>query len=215
MSKEEKENVSNSIPEWFNQIVCGLMLSDATLRMNGKNALMGIQQTHQELTQEILNMCFKLNLILSGIHVINRNNRQTVYSFQTLSLPYFTFLYNDWYKIIDGKRHKVLPPELHLESVFTPVAFAFFIMGDGSWDVHGSRLVLHTNNFTLNEVKRLQSILLSKFNLRSYLVKINLKIIPSNKDRGYIIKIPSKEIEKVRELVSKYIYPSLKYKLGM
>jgi hypothetical protein len=29
------------------------MLSDGTLRMNGKNALMGIQQTHEELTKEI------------------------------------------------------------------------------------------------------------------------------------------------------------------
>jgi hypothetical protein len=29
------------------------MLSDATIRMNGNQALMGIQQTHQELTQEI------------------------------------------------------------------------------------------------------------------------------------------------------------------
>jgi hypothetical protein len=32
----------------------GLMLSDATIRMHGNQALMGIQQTHQELTQEAL-----------------------------------------------------------------------------------------------------------------------------------------------------------------
>jgi len=30
------------------------MLSDANIRMNGKNALMSIQQTHQELTPFLL-----------------------------------------------------------------------------------------------------------------------------------------------------------------
>ena len=45
MSNEEKINVYKNVPDWFNQVVCGLMLSDATFRMNGKNALMGIQQT--------------------------------------------------------------------------------------------------------------------------------------------------------------------------
>jgi len=60
-------------------------------------------------------------------------------------------------------------------------------MGDGSWDKSGSRL--HLNNFHLNEVKRIQA--LSKFNIFSYNIR----------DRGYIIKIPSKEVYKVRELV--------------
>ena len=43
--------VSNNIPEWFNQVVCGLMLSDANIRMHGKHATMSIQQTHKELTE--------------------------------------------------------------------------------------------------------------------------------------------------------------------
>ena len=51
MSKEEKIRVSNSIPDWFKQVVCGIMLSDGSIRMNGKQALLSIQQTHQELTQ--------------------------------------------------------------------------------------------------------------------------------------------------------------------
>ena len=53
MPKEEKIRVSNSIPDWFKQVVCGIMLSDGSIRMNGKQALLSIQQTHQELTQEI------------------------------------------------------------------------------------------------------------------------------------------------------------------
>ena len=79
------------------------MLSDGSIRMNGNQALMSIQQTHQELTEEIWKMCFQLNLVLSGIHIINRPNKKLVYSFQTLTLPFFTSLYNDWYKLIDNK----------------------------------------------------------------------------------------------------------------
>jgi hypothetical protein len=84
-------------------------------------------------------------------------------------------------------------------------------MGDGSWDKHSSRLVLHVNNFTLNETKRLKIFLLSKFNLSSYLVKTT----HSESNRGYVIKIPHREIEKLRELVSSFVLPSLKYKLGI
>jgi len=55
-------------------------------------------------------------------------------------------------------------------------------MGDGSWDNSGSRIVLHLNKFTLIEVSRIQSILLSKFYISSYLVKTP----HSDKDRGYV-----------------------------
>ena len=84
-------------------------------------------------------------------------------------------------------------------------------MGDGSWDKSGSRIVLHLNNFTLIEINRIQSILLSRYNISSYLVKTT----HAENDRGYIIKIPAREVIKVRELVSDHIYPSLKYKIGL
>ena len=154
-------------------------------------------------------MCFKLNLVLSGIHIINRQNKKLVYSFQTLSLPFFTSLYKDWYKSINNKNIKMLP--LNLDSLFTPLAFAFLIMGDGGWDKSSSRIILHLNNFTKFEVSRIQSILLSKYDLSSYLVKTP----HSDKDRGYILKIPARNINKVRELVSDHIYPTLKYKIGL
>ena len=154
-------------------------------------------------------MCFQLNLVLSRIHIINRQNKKIVYSFQTLSLPFFTSLYKDWYKSISNKNIKVLP--LNLDSLFTPLAFAFLIMGDGGWDKSSSRIILHLNNFTKFEVSRIQSILLSKYDLSSYLVKTP----HSDKDRGCILKIPARNINKVRELVSDHIYPTLKYKIGL
>ena len=91
MPQKEKIRVSNNIPDWFKEIVCGIMLSDGSIRMNGNPALMSIQQTHKELTEEIWKMCFQLNLVLSGIHIINIPNKKLVYSFQTITLPFFHF----------------------------------------------------------------------------------------------------------------------------
>ena len=108
MPKEEKIRVSNNIPDWFKQVVCGIMLSDGSIRKHGNHALFSVQQTHQELTEEIWKMCFQLNLVLNKIHIIDRPNKKLVYSFQTLTLPFFTSLYNDWYKSIDNKNIKVL-----------------------------------------------------------------------------------------------------------
>ena len=209
MPKEEKIRVSNNIPDWFKEIVCGIMLSDGSIRMNGKQALLSIQQTHQELTEEIWKMCFQLNLVLSGIHIINRPNKKLVYSFQTLTLPFFTSLYNDWYKLIDNNYYKFLP--LNLDSLFTPLALAHLIMEYGSWDKSGSWIIIRLNNFTLIEVNKIQSILLSKYNISSYLVRSP----HSDKERGYVLKIPTMDVGKVRTLVSYHIYPTLKYKIGL
>ena len=74
-------------------------------------------------------------------------------------------------------------------------------MGDGSWDKSGSRIILHLNNFTLIEVNRIQSILLSKFDISSSVVKTP----HSDKERGYVLKISARDVGKVRALVSDHI----------
>ena len=79
-----------NIPGWFDEVVCGLMLGDGTIRKNGKFALLGIQQTHEELVETIWAMCSCLKLVHAPILEINRSNWKTIYSFQTLTLPYFT-----------------------------------------------------------------------------------------------------------------------------
>ena len=69
--------------------------------------------------------------------------------------------------------------------------------------------MLYFSHFHLNKVKRIQAIILSKFNIFSY----KIKTLQSDKNRDYIIKIPTKEVYKVKELTSGYIYFTLKYKL--
>jgi hypothetical protein len=50
MSRAEKAEVSANIPLNFKEIMIGMLLSDASLRMNGSMVLLSVQQTHAELT---------------------------------------------------------------------------------------------------------------------------------------------------------------------
>ena len=153
-------------------------------------------------------MCSCLKLVHAPILEINRSNWKTIYSFQTLTLPYFTELFNVWYTI-EGKRFKKLPSSIN--TLLSPRALAFWIMGDGSFDRSTGRLQLHSNWFTLHEVKTLQSILLEKYNISSYLKPS----ANSDPNRGYIIRIPKKEVQKVQTMCLRYMCPSLYYKLGI
>lgn len=208
MSPSDKQKVYDKIPSWFDEVVCGVMLGDGTIRMNGKLALLGIQQTHEELVETLWAMCSSLNLVYAPILEINRSNWKTVYSFQTLTLPYFTELSAVWYTSIDGKRFKILPDSIN--TLLSPRALAYWLMADGSWDKSTGRLLLHSNWFTLQEVETLQSILFENYQITSYLQHS----ANSEPNRGYTIRIPRREVHKVQRLSLQYMCPSLYYKLG-
>lgn len=212
VSEKDKIQISKLVPEDLQEDIIGALLGDGTLRYNGKNALLGIQQTHQEITEYLWDKCFKANLIKSEIFIIERKNKQTVYSFQTLTLPYFNTLYSEWYHYIGDKRFKKLPD--NISKLLTDRTLTMFIMMDGSWDQGKrglGRLNLHTNFLTYTEVKTLQEILKTNYDIDSYL---NFQK-SSQPDRGYLIRISGKDIFKIKERLLPYILPGLKYKLGI
>jgi hypothetical protein len=213
MSYDDKLKYSKEVPSWFDEIMCGVMLGDGNLRMNGRDALLSVQQTHEELTKNLWEICFKLNLVITPMKTLNRRAWKTIYYFQspTPTLPYFTNLREVWYPVLNG-RVKALPA--NIDTLLTPLALAHWIMGDGGFDGHGrgdGRVTLYTNNFTLEEVELLRSILLSKFNLESSLRKVG----QTDPLRGYAIRIPSRCLGTLQSLVVPHMYPSLMYKLGL
>jgi hypothetical protein len=76
-------------------------------------------------------------------------------------------------------------------------------MDDGGKS-HGN-LVLHTDSYTLTEIKLLVKVLISKFNLECKVIQ--------RRPNQWAILIPKKELYKVRELVSNYVHSSMKYKI--
>ena len=127
-------------------------------------------------------------------------------------MPYFIDVRNTWYIVLEGTNIKRIPS--NIEELLTPLALAHWIMGDGAFDSYGrkiGRVTLHTSNFKLDEVRVLQDIFRSKFNIESGLQKV----VNSDITRGYAIRISSKSLVVLRSIRSPHMYPSLMYKLGL
>lgn len=154
----------------------GLLLGDGTVRKQGHNSLLGIQQTDEALVNLLWSICNKYKLVnkkvqsLYRINPITGKEKKIVYYFQTLTLPYFNLFYDEWYKIdiVNNSRKKVLP--LDLETSLTPLAIAHWTMGDGTFDKgKAQRIILCIDCFSLIEVNYLRSILLKKYIIDSYI----------------------------------------------
>lgn len=127
-------------------------------------------------------------------------------------MPYFNCLHSEWYHYINGKRFKKLPD--NIKNLITYRSLPMFIMMDGSFN-QGKRglrrLNPHTNFFTHTEVKLLQKILLEKYDIVSYLRYEKT----SDPNRGCIIIIPGRYVLNLRKNLEPYIFPGLRYKLGI
>jgi LAGLIDADG DNA endonuclease family len=219
ISPKEKLQISENVPDEFKEILIGVLLGDGTLRMNGRDAMLAIQQTDEGLVNELWLICNKYNLVNKEVQCLHRINSLTgsykkiVYYFNTLTFPLFTSFFNDWY-VLDkekNKKKKIIPN--NIEKYLTPLAIAHWIMGDATFDKgRAQRIIICTDSFSLTEVNYLRSILLKKYNINSYVksVKSNitLKIY-------YRIVISGNNRRMFQELVSNYIVPSLLYRIGL
>jgi len=213
----EKINISNYIPDEFKEILVGLLLGDGCIKMHGNLALLSIQQTDKELIDYLWNICNKYNIVkvevksLIRINNVTGKNKKIVYYFQSLTLPYFTAIYREWYIYSKRKNKniKIIPNEL--EKYLTPLAIAHWVMGDGTFDKgKNQRIVLCTDCFTLDEVNILSSILLEKYNIIS-----RIKSAIYGKYLIHRITMTGENRRKFHELVTPFIILSLKYRIGL
>ena len=160
----------------------GLLLGDGTLRKQGHNSLLAIQQTDEALVNLLWSICNKYKLVNKKVQSFN-------------------FFYDEWYKIdiINNSRKKVLP--LDLETSLTPLAIAHWTMGDGTFDKGKAQcIILCTDCFSLTEVDYLRSILLKKYTIDSAPGSLRLGspgwIIPMAKPWGRFLHKIIKEWER-------------------
>lgn len=70
-----------------------MLLSDGNLRMNGRHALLSIQQVNHDLTYDLWQKSYDLNLVSNNVKYLDRGpNKKIISYFQTYTLPYFTDL---------------------------------------------------------------------------------------------------------------------------
>lgn len=123
---------------------------------------------------------------------------------ETRAYSCLTILYDLFYISTDSSKEKfkkIVP--LDIFDLLTPVALAYWIMGDGYGNLWKG-LYLCTDSFSDYDIVKLINVLLIRYNIKSNLVKIN------GKSRIYI---PSTESPKIINLVLEHIHPSMAYKV--
>jgi hypothetical protein len=213
MSPSDKITISNNIPESFTEIITGLMLGDGNVRMNGKHALLSVQQKNKEFVEYLWSLCKEQDVVENSVKELKRldkrfNVYRLVYGFQSFTLPYFTKIYNLWYINIEGTYIKIVPK--NIDTLLTPKAIAYWISGDGTFDKSKNRVIICTDNFTIEDTKSLQNVLLNKFNINSYLKSAGNK----SKDQ-YRIVIPRQDLVKFQELIKPHLHEFMYYRIGL
>lgn len=151
----------------------------------------------------------KLRIFINSYHV---NKPGQSYWFRTYSHESLKYYENLFYTIVDGKRTKRVPKNIH--KLLTPRALAYWFMDDGSFRIYTPRnnnttptynYKLNTQGFCLSD----QNILVSALK-RNFSVDVNI-----HKDKNYyLLSIHSRSSKGFKKLIQDYIRPSFLYKLG-
>jgi hypothetical protein len=150
---EEKAAISKNIPPEIQELVTGMMLGDGYIRMHGSDAHLQIHQKDKEFVELLWNIFNSIGIVGAApklnTHLNKRNGNTTntiSYKFYTFTLPYFTTLFNQWYKVINGKNVKVIPT--NISELLSPCAIGYWFAGDGTFHKGKSVIQVATNSFT-------------------------------------------------------------------
>ena len=123
-----------------------------------------------------------------------------VIRFNTFTFSSFNWIHELWYQ----DNIKKVP--CNIDEFLTPLALAIWIMDDGS--KIGNSLKLATNCFTYSDCLLLVKTLFNNFNIKA---SIQSAGVPNQ----YCIYIFIESMPLLREIVSSYVHPSMKYKIGL
>lgn len=123
------------------------------------------------------------------------NYRLTLYTFTSL-----LWIYNSFYKDVNGKKIKVIPS--WIGEYITPIGLAHLVMLTGSFKSEG--LILCTKFNDINDLNLLKNVLIDKYGIDTTILNHSCKM-------GICIKVES--IPLLRSIIHPYMYPELYYLL--
>jgi hypothetical protein len=190
-------------------ILIGSLLGDGYLEKRGRGSKFCLyrEKSHAEYILWLHSRLSELGYCKPEIPKITTRSgikgERYILRFRTYTFSSFNWIHEGFY----SKNRKVLPN--FIEDYLNPQALAIWISDDGTF--HKNRgLRLCTHNFTLDECKRLQNILINKYNLKSSLIKIT-----GTYPQQYNVYIQKKSMDDLRSIVSPFIHSSMLYKLGI
>lgn len=123
-----------------------------------------------------------------------------VVEFATYSHGAFRFYYHEFY----GRDNHKRIPDL-IKKLLTPLGLAVWFMDDGSWkSKHHQTYIIHTDSRPKNDLRKLQKVLLEKFDVYTSLHR---------QYSGWRIYIKTISAQKFKNLIWRHIIPSMRYKL--
>lgn len=172
--------------------------NDAQLRFSNGNA----QIEYFLLKSQLMANLGKYNTYHKDPSVINgrftRHLDDVENVFYTPLLPQWTKRHSKWYK---GSQ-KIIPKDITLD----PLSLAVWFMDDGTYVPKDHNGKIYTQSFTIPDVKRLVKVLNKQFSIKcSYYLHTN---------KYPIIYISTAGMVTLSEIISRYVPPSMRYKLS-
>lgn len=138
------------------------------------------------------------------------------YSFVTHSFTSLIWLYKSFY---NHKKQKKIP--VNIADILTPLSLAVLISDKGFF--HYPSLLIHTQNFSKQEVRLLSLALETKFNIKSTLWSERRGFALAHESRrsssqiksSYLLVIKVEHMPLLRKLLTPHMEPSMLYKLGL
>lgn len=201
-----KNNNSNNSTILLNNsydIILGMCLGDSSLLPN-KQSKKSYRIVTNHLLEQYEYMDFKKN-IFNEISSY-RNSLKSGYTnkpmcgFQTKSVNISDEFYNSLY---NENNNKYITDKI--ERWFSLRTLAIWYMDDGSISKKSGVTTFSTNSMDESEVNTLSKIIKNKYDIDSKIY---------NTSKGYIIAVNRINSIKMFDLISSYIHPSMKYKLG-
>lgn len=195
-----------SLPQKLFEISVGMILGDATMYHVSREALIKFEQGYKqkEFVFHLFDMFSPYCFMEKAALRYTKNGDIKSYWFKTFSFPCFTRLYHLFYEKKRTKHGKIVKKGL-ITDYLTPQGLAYWIMCDGSLQKDHKTLILHTQSFSYQENLMLSLELNEKFNLNSHVI--------SHKVKYFVIEFPKQDSQRLNELISCFMIPSMMYKV--
>ena len=191
------DNTVGSLTQLQKSILIGSIFGDGYLRIikGRKNAFLEINHSFKQ--KEYVDWKYKM---LSGVaagkpKIRNNSGSRIAYRFYTKQNSELTKLFHLFYK--NGKK---VVPNININ----PIILAVWFMDDGS-KCRNSDVYLNTQQFDFKNQLKIISL------LKTLGLKANL-----NKDKEYKrVRFLKSSLPKLKDLISKYVIPSMEYKIEL
>lgn len=179
------------------QVIWGTLLGDGSLELpkQGANAYLKISHSLRQ-ADYLAYIQRKLGSLVSKAKEQKRRDRDSEMILRTISHPTLTELYQLFYP--DGK--KAVP--LEIAKVLQPLGLAIWFLDDGSKSSSGAKIA--TCSFKLAEVQFLSDMLSCKFQIENRVYM---------EDQYPLIYIRKAGFRRLRNLITSYVPPSMRYKV--